>query len=125
MQIRKSLREEYANQIQNIKRNVYKESPDIGLSIIRKEVNNEFKRIAQKLDPPIDPSQYYKILDKLTSQRIIDFEKATVIERAIQLLDGASRIRDIGQISASVVIPVGLKLIESLKEIDIVCEKEK
>lgn len=99
----------------SIKNSFLNKSPAEKIMIIRYEVDRQYERIIQKLK--IDPLAKNKLLDKLLTDEKINYKEAMSIRQSIDLLDCAAQTKDIGPISANVVIDVGLKLIEFLNEI--------
>jgi len=92
-----------------------KSSDDIILDILSL-INSQLELLCKANDISIGLSQT-KILDKLVNSKKLLPDDAKVINDAIYLLKRATKMKDIGSISAKVVITVGLKALESLKAI--------
>lgn len=95
---------------------ILNKSHDESILEIYSSINFQLARLRQAIDFGYE-SEKTKILDELVNRGKLDCNEATVIKDAINLVDRGAQTKNIGSISAKVVITVGLKALESLKAI--------
>lgn len=105
-----------------LRKSILNQSPPVALSLIKYEIDRQFESY-QKIIQENNFGTHSQILDKLVQLEIIKCEEKIAIKQSMDLIDRAIPITDIGPISLSVIINVGLRLIESLNEIYLLNEK--